>query len=310
MIHTEDYKYYRCSFSTFNKAQEAVLPYFDKDVNLVVSLKTATGKTAIAECIFGYHLYNNQSSKVIYVSPYKSISFEKRVDWYGNGQFSQYGILLNTGDTKVSLEEYDTNRILIMTSESLDCQLRNCSKDGWISNVDCIVFDEAHLLGRERRGTSVESALMNFTKLNSKARVVLLSATVSNGKQIAQWIKSLNQKQTKYIWSNWRPVDIEYVYYEFDDSDLYTREKKKVERAIGVIANRGIGEKVIVFVHSKKTGKMLLNRISNMGIRCAFHNASLSFSSRKHIEAEFNGAYSGLDVIISTSTLAFGVNLG
>jgi helicase len=306
---TSDYPHYRCSFAEFNKAQEAVVPFLDKDVNLVVSFRTAVGKTALAECAIGYHLSNGDESKVIYISPYKSISSERQRAWLNDEQISKYGILLHTGDLHTLPEEYSKNRVIIMTSESLDSRIRQYGRDDWIAHVECVVFDEAHLLGQKRRGSSIEAGIMNITRLNPNARLILLSATMSNAKDIAKWIKSLNGKSTKYIWSDWRPVEVNLNYHSFDDSN-YESEKNKVTKVIEVVTNGQFYGKTIVFVHSKRTGKEIARQLAHRGIRCAFHNASLSHAAREKIEKEFDDPYSGLNFLVSTSTLSSGVNIG
>lgn len=317
---TSEYPHYKCSFQEFNKAQEAVIPYLDKNVNLIVCFKTAVGKTALAECAFGYHLNTKgvekiphpikERSKVIYVSPYKSISSERHKSWLKDEQFSSCGILLRTGDVHTLPEEYEENRIIIMTSESLDSKIRHeVSNKGWISKVRCVVFDEAHLLGQKRRGSSMEVAIMNLSRLNPEIRFILLSATMSNAKKVAQWIKSLNNKQTKCISSDWRPVKIRFNYYSFEDVG-YKSEKNKIAKAIEVIGDKIFGEKIILFVHSKKTGAEIAKTLRRKGVACAFHNASLSLAMREKIENSFNDPYSGLDIMVSTSTLSSGVNIG
>ena len=67
---------------------------------------------------------------------------------------------------------------------------------------------------------------------------------------------------------------------------------------------------MIVFVHSKITGADIVKKLRSRGIRSAFHNASLSAGKRKKIEEAFNDMESGLNTLVSTSTLGSGVNIG
>jgi len=53
---TAVFPYYTPPFAEYNVAQQAVLPFLAKDMNLVVSFATAVGKSVIAECCFGFHL--------------------------------------------------------------------------------------------------------------------------------------------------------------------------------------------------------------------------------------------------------------
>jgi len=71
-----------------------------------------------------------------------------------------------------------------------------------------------------------------------------------------------------------------------------------------------MGEKLVIFVHSKLVGRDLAGMIAKKGIPVAFHNASVSYKKRQMIEETFNDQFSGLDIVVATSTLAAGVNIG
>jgi replicative superfamily II helicase len=139
-------------------------------------------------------------------------------------------------------------------------------------------------------------------------RIILLSATMGNAKEIAKWVKTLNGKETKSIQSSWRPSKIEINYHTFDDSGRDS-EDKKIQAVIDLVEQKRFGEKLIVFVHSKNTGVKIVKHLSKKKVKTVFHNASVSAGRRKSIEKMFGDPYSGLDVLVSTSTLSSGVNL-
>lgn len=310
MYKTIDYPHYKCPFNEFNIVQDAVIPFLDKDVNLVIASNTSTGKTLLAECIYGYHLKTSDTSKVIYVSPYKAISHERYRAWIENDQFFPRGILLCTGDDVPEKEEFARCRIYIMTSESLDSKTRTPSYSGWIDHAACVVFDEAHLLAQDGRGGSVEAALMRVSRLNPHTRLILLSATMSNAMDLAKWIKSLNGKDTKCVQSNWRPVKIQYVYHGYNDEDEKDFANTDRIETVAELVKQNRREKILIFVHSKRTGKEVTKQLRRVGVSCAFHNASLSASKREKIEKLFDDQHSGFNVLVSTSTLSSGINLG
>ena len=303
-MHTTEYEYYQPPFPSYNVAQKAVIPFLDKDVNLIISFQTAVGKTVLAEGAFGFHL-STDKGRVIYVSPFKSLSQEKFNDWSSNSQMSKHGVLLSTGDHLASPEDYTDKRIAVITTESFDSKTRNERYQSWLEGATCVVFDEAHLLGTPGRGAAMEAAMMRFTLINPKARLILLSATMSNGVQVAKWVKSLNKKQTKFIQSDWRPnklnVTTHVVEDGFDD---------KICKAVEIAKNARFDKKILIFVHSKAVGNEIVKRARKNGIKCAFHNASLKPGARAKIEGMFNSSSSGMNVLVSTSTLGAGVNLG
>jgi len=304
-MRTSEFPYFRFSFPEFNKAQEAAIPYVAADVNLVVSFPTATGKTAIAEAAFGYHL-GCSTGRCVYLSPYRSLSAEKYRRWINRSGLCERGIALSTGDRVATLDELQRARLILLTTESFDARTRSCAHKRWLSEVCCVVVDEAHLIGQKGRGGSVEVGLMRFTKANPTARIITLSATMSNAGQVARWVKSLNGKRTIKACGDWRPSKIITRFFTTNESDWDGKLRAAIER----ISEASPGEKVIAFVHSKRFGKELAQAAKGHGISCAFHNASLSPKRREKIEREFDDPTSGLDVLISTSTLSAGVNIG
>jgi replicative superfamily II helicase len=300
-MNTTEYGWYRPDFQKYNIAQETVIPFCDEDINLIVCFGTAVGKTVIAECCFGYHIANE--GKVAYVSPYRSLCSEKFDKWVNDIHFKNRKVAIQTGDRRSNNRRLLNSGLTIMTSESFDSRTRNPkSWSSWMRELKCVVFDEAHMIGDPVRGASVESSLMRFTELNPDCRLVLLSATMDNSIEIAKWIKSLNGKPTKCFASDWRPNEVDVI--EFPKAGWEDMMNKTIERA-------GIGNgKTIVFVHSKRIGKILAKKMKKAGIATAFHNASVGRRSRDKIEKAFNDSDSGFNVLISTSTLGAGVNIG
>ena len=145
--------------------------------------------------------------------------------------------------------------------------------------------------------------MMRISRVNRRARLVLLSATMSNAKQMAQWVKSLNGKSTKCIESTWRPTKIRTEYVVADN------KKEKISEAVRLAAESS-SVKTVVFVHSKAVGSEIVKTLKEAGIRAAFHNASVPPGRRQKIEAAFNDRMSGLNILVSTSTLGAGVNVG
>jgi replicative superfamily II helicase len=297
-----DFPYYHPPFPAYNKAQVAVIPYLDKDVNVVVSFPTAAGKTVVAECAFAYLLKTDPNCSVAYVCPSRALADERVKDWYGNSQLSQYGIAQETSDSDNRMTNDYSKRLIVATIEAFDAKTRSAAWQSWIKRLKCVTFDESHLLGDKSRGGALEAAIMRFTALNSDSKLILLSATMSNTLELAKWIKSLNGKATKAIVSNWRPTKIITQHHLVADSR--ERDAKAVELAL-----RDKDSKTIVFVHSKRVGLDIAKRIKSTGIRVAFHCASVPRIRRVKMEKAFDSRASGLNILVSTSTLAAGINL-
>lgn len=300
-------------FETFNPLQSATFKYWDSDVNLVVAASTSAGKTIVAEqMILGAV---SKGKKGIFLSPLKAVTQEKYDDWADpDHPFSKYKLSIVTGDYRLTDErkkELAEADIILMTSEMLDSRTRliESEKNSWLYEADCVVVDEAHLLTMEGRGDSLESGIMRFTKLVPEARVVLLSATMPNVKDIVKWLNKLNKKRTGLIQTSWRPVqlDVHFVPHLWR-ANYYAKENDKMAIARDIILSHP-EDKFLVFVHTKATGNKFIKELGEIGIKSYFHSADLTLKDRLFIEKTFKDRSLGLRVIVATSTLAWGINM-
>jgi len=292
--------YYNPPFAEFNIAQEAVIEFLDKDVNLVISFETAVGKTVLAEGCFAYHLLGE--GRMAYVCPFKSLAEQKYEDWEEDKQLCSGGVVVSTSDIKTSPDECLNARLLIATNESFDAKSRSRAYATWLKSLVCVVFDEAHMLSDKRRGGALEASMVRLSEVNPGCRMVLLSASMSNAMEVAKWAKSLNGKVTKCVESSWRPTKIEMEYHEVDG------RAATIRKAVELASVKG--GKTVVFVHSKSVGNDIKKALRKRKVRCGFHNASLKPEIRKKLEKVFDSKLSGMDVLVSTSTLSAGVNIG
>jgi len=109
------------------------------------------------------------------------------------------GIL--TGDRK----ENTHAPIIVGTTEILRNQLYDAMHRGEDLLVDLIVLDEAHYLGDEDRGVVWEEVLIY---LPTRARLLMLSATIRNGQEICDWLQWLRQKACSWVTAEERPVPL------------------------------------------------------------------------------------------------------
>ena len=297
-----DYPYCDFDFDEWNPVQAKCVPFFTEDCNLVVSASTASGKTAIAEAIMGYELARNDTNKVVYVSPLKAIGSEKHQEWSHHDTFREYPIALVSSDNDTTQSDFENSRLIVSTVESMNLRCR--ARDRWIKNVSVLVFDEAHLLMDESRGSGSESLVMNITMLNPNCRIVCLSGTLSNYVEIAKWLKACNAKTTRYVNSAWRPTELiksVEVAEDFNEQQQWIlKEARKITKE---------EQKMLIFVHSKVVGENICKFLREYGVSCAFYNAGVQPQVRERIIADFRNEYSGLNVLVCTSSLGMGVTL-
>jgi replicative superfamily II helicase len=328
LLETKKFELGHYPFTHFNYLQTLAYEHCFQDNNLIVSAATSAGKTVIAELIISDTI--KKGAKAIYLSPLKALTSEKIDSWTAESHFfSSKKLEILTGDyvlNEARLKKIKQADLVLMTSEMLDTRTRyiNSDNSSWIKDVDLVVVDEAHLIST-KRGPALEVGLMRFTQINPNARIVLLSATMTNHNHMGQWIKLLNNKETKVLATPWRPVDLNIHTVEGDTEDMalsivetITRNKKYL--AEDALSNHSAirnaaecrmkgGEdntKTLVFVHTKNMGRKLEELFQSHGIKAQFHNADLDKGARQKLEGKFK---KDLDVLISTSTLAWGLNL-
>jgi len=314
LIPTSGYPY-PYPFDYFNPVQSEVYSHKDNSNNMIVSASTSAGKTIAAELLMDSTLHKDQ--RIIYLSPLKTLTEEKYAEW--QKRYPEETIAIMTGDYLLSTEKMDellASRIVVMTSEMMDSRTRKfeSERNQWMQEVGLVVVDESHILTNSR-GDAVETGIMRFTQHCPQARILFLSATMPNCDELGDWLTSLNGKNTDLIQSDWRPVKLEIHAAEYTEEtnhngwiEYWPTEFKKIQMAVDLVLSKP-EEKFLVFVHSKKTGRYLLNRLDEHNVNVSYHNADLDRRERMRIEKSFKDRNNGIRVLVSTSTNAWGVNL-
>lgn len=314
-VATSEYPYAKWKFEQFNPVQSRVMDFYNQDCNALIAARTSAGKTVVAEQFISEEI-RHRGGKGMFLAPLRALAREKVTDWTNpEYHFSDQKISICTGDfrlTKERTKELNEANIIIMTSEMLSHRSRshNSEQSNFLKEVGTLVIDESHLLTVKGRGDHLEVGLMKFTEINPKARLVLLSATMPNVEEIAEWVSySLNQKNTFVLRSDYRPVPLT-VHYESYDDDIRgydAVEREKVNKALDII-DWYKEDKFLVFSHTKRTGELMKKELIDAGIDCQFHNADLESAERAKVEDRFRNDPK-LRVIVATSTLAWGLNM-
>lgn len=163
----------------------------------LVMAPTGSGKTWIAEMAIAGVIA--KGGRAWYASPLKALSNSK---WVEFGQIfgpEKVGIL--TGDTKENADA----PIIVGTTEILRNQLYDSMHMGENLECDLVVLDEAHFLGDMDRGVVWEEIMIY---LPSRINLLMLSATIGNGYEIASWLSSIRDKDCVVVEETKRPVPL------------------------------------------------------------------------------------------------------
>lgn len=168
-----------------------------RKTDCLVIAPTGSGKTWIArEAILSVM---EKGGRAWYASPLKALSNSKWIEFGLHFDPENVGII--TGDTKENTEA----PIIVGTTEILRNQLYDAMHEGRDLNCDLVILDEAHFLGDAERGVVWEEIMIY---LPPRINLLLLSATVGNGGEIAQWLESIRKKTCVVVTEEKRPVPL------------------------------------------------------------------------------------------------------
>ncbi|MDR1165085.1 MAG: DEAD/DEAH box helicase [Deltaproteobacteria bacterium] len=168
-----------------------------KSHDVIVSAPTGSGKTWIAQKAIEEEIAAGRS--IWYASPLKALS---------NAKFIEFGKIfgtdlvgLITGDHKLN----PRSPIIVGTTEILRNQLYDAMSSARDLDYDLVILDEAHYLADLERGVVWEEVLIY---LPTRVRLLLLSATIENAREIADWLSNIRGTEVKVVNGGERPVPL------------------------------------------------------------------------------------------------------
>lgn len=332
-------------FQFFNPMQTQIFHcLYHTSANVLLGSPTGSGKTVAAELAMWWAFREKPGSKVVYIAPMKALVRERVQDWRKR-LTHQMGLKLveltgdNTPDTR-TIRDAD---IIITTPEKWDGISRSWQTRSYVRQVSLVVIDEIHLLGGDR-GPILEIIVsrMNYIASQSKGsvRLVGMSTACANAMDLGNW---LGVKEGLFNFRHSvRPVPLEIFIDGFPQQSGFCPLMQSMNRPTFLAIKTHSPEKpVIVFVASRRqtrlTAKDLINycgmednprrfvrmseddlqlnlsRVKDEALREALsfgiglHHAGLVESDRQLAEELF--ANNKIQILVATSTLAWGVNL-
>ncbi len=153
------------------------------ETDVIVSVPTGSGKTYVA--IEAARRAMDENRTVIYTSPLKALSNTKYTEFSKLFGTDRVGIL--TGDRRENAQA----PLLIMTTEILRNLLYDAAGgeiDLRLDTMGLVILDESQYLADPERGVVWEETLIFCP---SQARLLLLSASIGNPQDIADWLSSI-----------------------------------------------------------------------------------------------------------------------
>ncbi|XP_073981817.1 U5 small nuclear ribonucleoprotein l(3)72Ab [Rhodnius prolixus] len=290
---------------------------------------------------------NVDEFKIIYVAPMRSL-VQEMVGSFGK-RLSCYNLTVSelTGDHQLSREQIHATQIIVCTPEKWDIITRKGGEKSFTQFVKLVILDEIHLL-HDERGPVLEAlvarAIRNIESTQEEVRIVGLSATLPNYQDVATFLRVHPNTGLFYFDNSFRPVPLEQQYIGITEKKALKRFQIMNDIVYEKVMEHAGRNQVLIFVHSRKeTGKtaravrdMCLDKdtlgqflregsasmevlrteaeqVKNGELKdllpygFAIHHAGMTRVDRTLVEDLFADRH--IQVLVSTATLAWGVNL-
>lgn len=290
---------------------------------------------------------NADEFKVIYVAPMKSL-VQEMVANFGK-RLSTYGIKVAelTGDHQLNREQINATQIIVCTPEKWDIITRKAGDRTYTQLVRLLIIDEIHLL-HDERGPVLESlvsrTIRQIEATQELVRLVGLSATLPNYEDVATFMRVNPTKGLFFFDNSYRPVPLEQQYIGVTEKKPVKRLQIMNDIVYDKVIENAGKNQVLIFVHSRKeTGKTAravrdlcldkdtlglflredsastevlrteAEQVKNSELKdllpygFAIHHAGMTRVDRTLVEDLFADKH--IQVLVSTATLAWGVNL-
>lgn len=332
-------------FQFFNPMQTQIFhTLYHTPANVLLGSPTGSGKTVAAELAMWWAFREQTGSKIVYIAPMKALVRERVQDWRKRLAIPMGLRLVElTGDNTPDTRTIRDADIIITTPEKWDGISRSWQTRGYVRQVGLVIIDEIHLLGGDR-GPILEIIVsrMNYIASQKKGsvRLVGMSTACANAIDLGNW---LGVKEGLFNFRHSvRPVPLQIYIDGFPEQRGFCPLMQSMNRPTFLaIKSHSPTKPVIVFVASRRqtrlTAKDLINfcgmednpsrfvqmseddlqlnlaRVKDEALREALsfgiglHHAGLVESDRQLTEELF--ANNKIQILVATSTLAWGVNL-
>ncbi|GAM18810.1 hypothetical protein SAMD00019534_019850 [Acytostelium subglobosum LB1] len=329
-------------FTHFNPIQTQVFhTLYHTNNNVLLGSPTGSGKTICAELAMFKVFRDEPHMKVVYIAPLKALVRERMNDWSVKlAEKLGKRLVELTGDYTPNMIALQNADIVTTTPEKWDGISRNWKNRSYVTSVSLLIIDEIHLLG-ELRGPTLE-VIVSRMKLISKEtghniRIIGLSTAMANAIDLAEWM-GIEKVGLFNFRPSCRPVPIEVHVQGFPNKNYCPRMQTMNKPAFAAIQTYSPVKPVLIFVSSRRQTRLtaldlishlvvdnpaqwlhtndidqMVDRVKDHHLKhtlsfgIGMHHAGLNDNDRTIVERLFGE--NKIQVLISTSTLAWGVNL-
>eukprot|EP01117_Protostelium_nocturnum_P007948 TRINITY_DN2836_c0_g2_i3.p1 TRINITY_DN2836_c0_g2~~TRINITY_DN2836_c0_g2_i3.p1 ORF type:complete len:1451 (-),score=559.69 TRINITY_DN2836_c0_g2_i3:47-4399(-) len=333
------------NFSHFNPIQTQIFHtlYYTNN-NVLLGAPTGSGKTITAEIAMFKLFRDTPHLKVVYIGPLKALVRERLNDWSVRfGKRLGKKVVELTGDYTPNVQALISSDIVLTTPEKWDGISRNWQHRSYVKAVGLVVIDEIHLLGDER-GPILEVIVSRMRYIaqttENNIRIIGLSTALANARDLGDWL-GIDQVGLFNFRPSVRPVPLEAHIQGYPGNHYCPRMATMNKPTYAAITTHSPEKPVLVFVSSRRQTRLtaqdliafaaadenprrwlhmeeheldlVLSKINDQSLKhtlpfgIALHHAGLTEDDKKIVEELFEKVK--IQILISTATLAWGVNL-
>ncbi|KAK4376103.1 hypothetical protein RND71_006780 [Anisodus tanguticus] len=292
--------------------------------------------------------FNHNNYKIVYVAPMKALVAEvvgnlsRRLEHYDGVTVKEL-----SGDQTLTRQQIEETQIIVTTPEKWDIITRKSGDRTYTQLVKLLIIDEIHLL-HDNRGPVLESIIARTIRqietTKEHIRLVGLSATLPNYEDVAVFLRVDLKKGLFHFDNSYRPVPLAQQYIGITVKKPLQRFQLMNDVCYEKVISIAGKHQVLIFVHSRKETSKTARAIRDTALAndtlgkflkedsvareilqsqtelvksndlkdllpygFAIHHAGLVRTDRQLVEDLF--ADGQVQVLVSTATLAWGVNL-
>lgn len=285
--------------------------------------------------------------KIVYIAPMKALVQEVVVNF--SQRLGAFGIKVRelSGDSSLTKAEIADTQVIVTTPEKWDVVTRKADERMYTALVRLVIIDEVHLL-HDERGAVLEAVVARTLRqgeaTKEPVRLVGLSATLPNFEDVATFLRVRPESGLFYFDSSFRPCPLQQQYIGITEKKGLRKLALMNEICYEKVDEQAGKNQMIIFVHTRKDtartaralkdmflandalGKLLREDSASREILStesenvkdadlkellpfgfAIHHAGMARADRTLVEELFADGHT--QVLISTATLAWGVNL-
>ena len=286
--------------------------------------------------------------KIVYVAPMKALVQEVVLNFTRKLAPFNIQVKELSGDQNLTRQQISETQLIVTTPEKWDIITRKAGDRAYTQLVRLMIIDEIHLL-HDDRGPVLEALIARTMRqietTQDMVRMVGLSATLPNFEDVATVLRVEPEKGLFFFDNSFRPVPLQQQYIGITEKKALKRFQLMNEICYEKVLQHAGRNQVLIFTHSRAETAKTARALRDMALEndvlsqfvpeesasreilreeaettaknpdlkdilphgFAIHHAGMVRSDRTLVEDLFADKH--VQVLVSTATLAWGVNL-